>query len=370
MMPSSYRCVVVAAIFLAAATATAQTKPGGPAEWEKILEAAKKEGRVVASIPPNAELRKGMEEAFQKRYGITLESVPGRGAAVITRIVSEAKAGIRYFDLHFGGTESTVKGLLPENILELVEPSLLLPEVRDPKNWWGGHIWVDTAKRLIYSFAAYQTQTLNYNSGLAKPEEIRSFDDYLNPKWQGKIGFSDPRIPGSGASVWSFILQVKGEEYLKKLVAQKLFLGRDLRLLAENLVKGRVSHTIGIGYTEFAPFIKAGFPVKTLPIPKEGLYATAGYGALVILKNGPHPNATKVFVNWLLSKEGQDIFTRSMGEATRRLDVDTKWMQEFGILAAKDGLTLEQYYRMENQSEERIYKVRDPGAELARKLLD
>ena len=370
MMPSSYRGVVVAAIFLAAATATAQTKPGGPAEWEKILEAAKKEGRVVASIPPNAELRKGMEEAFQKRYGITLESVPGRGAAVITRIVSEAKAGIRYFDLHFGGTESTVKGLLPENILETVEPSLLLPEVRDPKNWWGGHIWVDTAKRLIYSFAAYQTQTLNYNSDLAKPEEIRSFDDYLNPKWQGKIGFSDPRIPGSGASVWSFILQVKGEEYLKKLVAQKLFLGRDLRLLAENLVKGRVSHTIGIGYTEFAPFIKAGFPVKTLPIPKEGLYATAGYGALVILKNGPHPNATKVFVNWLLSKEGQDIFTRSMGEATRRLDVDTKWMQEFGILAAKDGLTLEQYYRMENQSEERIYKVRDPGAELARKLLD
>ena len=368
MMPSSYRCVVVAAIFLAAATAAAQTSKSS--EWEKILEAAKKEGRVVASIPPNAELRKGMEEAFQKRYGITLESVPGRGAAVITRIVSEAKAGIRYFDLHFGGTESTVKGLLPENILETVEPSLLLPEVRDPKNWWGGHIWVDTAKRLIYSFAAYQTQTLNYNSDLAKPEEIRSFDDYLNPKWQGKIGFSDPRIPGSGASVWSFILQVKGEEYLKKLVAQKLFLGRDLRLLAENLVKGRVSHTIGIGYTEFAPFIKAGFPVKTLPIPKEGLYATAGYGALVILKNGPHPNATKVFVNWLLSKEGQDIFTRSMGEATRRLDVDTKWMQEFGILAAKDGLTLEQYYRMENQSEERIYKVRDPGAELARKLLD
>jgi ABC-type Fe3+ transport system substrate-binding protein len=356
-------------IFLFASSAATQTvKP--PAEWEKILDAARKEGKVVASIPPNAELRKSIEETFQKRFGIAVESVPGRGAAVITRIVSEAKAGIRYFDLHFGGTESTVKALLPENILDPVEPWLVLPEVKDPKNWWGGHIWVDNAKRLVYSFAAYQTQTLNYNADLAKPEEIRSFDDYLNPKWQGKIGFSDPRVPGSGASVWSFILQVKGEEYLKKLVAQKLFLGRDLRLLAESLVKGRVSHTIGIGYTEFAPFIKAGFPVKTLPIPKEGLYATAGYGALVILKNGPHPNAAKVFVNWLLSKEGQDIFTRSMGEATRRLDVDTKWMQEFGILAAKDGLTLEQYYKMENQSEEKVYSVRDPGAAMAMKLLD
>jgi iron(III) transport system substrate-binding protein len=351
-----------------ASTAGAQTAK--PAEWEKIVEAAKKEGTVVASIPPNAELRKALEENFSKRYGIALEPVAGRGAAVITRIVSEAKAGIRYFDLHFGGTESTVKGLLPENILDSVEPAMMLPEVKDPKHWWGGHIWIDNAKRYIYSFAAYQTQSLNYNSEHARPEEIRSFDDYLHPKWHGKIGFSDPRVPGSGASIWSFILQVKGEEYLKKLAAQKLFLSRDLRLLAENLAKGRLSHTLGIGFTEFSPFYKAGLPVKTLPIPKEGLYATAGYGSVVILKNGPHPNATKVFVNWLLGKEGQEIFTRSMGEATRRLDVDTKWMKEFGVLAAKDGLTLEQYYKMENQSEERIYKVRDPGAALANKLLD
>jgi iron(III) transport system substrate-binding protein len=365
------RLSTIAGIFLTVSMVSAQTgKPGTPAEWEKILEAAKKEGTVVVSIPPSAELRKEMEEKFQKHYGIVLESVPGRGAATIRRIADEAKAGIRYFDVHFGGTESTVKGLLPEDILTPVEPWFVLPEVKDPKNWWGGHIWIDNAKRMIYSFAAYQTQALNYNSDLAKPEDIRSFDDYLNPKWQGKIGFSDPRVPGSGASIWSFLLQVKGEEYLKKLVAQKMLIGRDLRLLAESLVKGRVSHTLGIGYTEFLPFLKAGLPIKTLPIPKEGLYATAGYGSLVILKNGPHPNATKVFVNWLLGKEGQEIFTKTMGEATRRLDVDTKWMKEFGVLAAKDGLTLEQYYRMENQSEDRIYKVRDPGAELARKLLD
>jgi len=371
MKAGSHRFFTAAAIFLAAASASAQTgKPGGHAEWEKVLEAAKKEGTVVVSLPPSAELRKAMEETFNKRFGIVLESVPGRGAATIRRIADEAKAGIRYFDLHFGGTESTVRGLLPENVLDPVEPWFVLPEVRDPKNWWGGHIWIDNAKRWIYSFAAYQTQTLNYNADLVKPEEIRSFDDYLDPKWHGKIGFSDPRIPGSGASIWSFLLQVKGEEYLKKLVAQKLFLGRDLRLLAESLVKGRTSHTLGIGHTEFAPFLKAGFPVKSLPIPKEGLYATAGYGSLVILKNSPHPNATKVFINWLLGKEGQEIFSRSMGEATRRLDVDTKWMKELGVLAAKDGLTLEQYYRMENQSEEKVYSVREPGAAMARKLLD
>ncbi|HEY1269325.1 MAG TPA: extracellular solute-binding protein [Candidatus Binatia bacterium] len=364
------KIVLCAFAALALASTGRAAESGKSSEWEATLEAARKEGSVVASIPPNAELRKALEETFTKRYGIRLEPVPGRGASVITRIVSEAKAGIRYFDVHFGGTESTVKGLLPENILDSVEPAMILPEVKDAKYWWGGHIWIDNAKRYIYSFAAYQTQSLNYNSDLARPEEVRSFDDYLHPKWHGKIGMSDPRLPGSGASLWSFMLQVKGEDYLRNLVAQKLFLSRDLRLLAENLAKGRLAHTLGIGFTEFAPYLKAGLPVKTLPIPKEGLYATAGYGSVVILKNRPHPNATKVFVNWLLGKEGQEIFTRSMGEATRRLDVDTKWMKEFGVLAAKDGLTMEQYVRMENQSEERIYKVRDPGAALANKLLD
>jgi len=91
---------------------------------------------------------------------------------------------------------------------------------------------------------------------------------------------------------------------------------------------------------------------------------------LTIIKNPPHPNATKVFVNWLLGSEAQEIFSKTMGAPTRRLDVETKWAKEFGFIPAKDGLTLEQYYKMENQSEKRIYEVRDPAAELARKLLD
>jgi hypothetical protein len=58
-----------------------------------------------------------------------------------------------------------------------------------------------------------------------------------------------------------------------------------------------------------------------------------------------------------------------MGVGSRRLDIDTKWLREFGIIAAKDGMTLEQFYKLENQSEEKIYKVREPGAAMARKLL-
>jgi len=255
-------------------------------------------------------------------------------------------------------------------VLEPVEPFFALPEVTDPKQWWAGHIWADNAKRFVYAFVAYQTVSFWSNSNEYKPVEFRSFDDLLNPKLQSRIGISDPRTPGSGSSMWSYMNYIKGEEYLKRLVAQKLFVTRDLRLLAENLAKGKIAVTSGIGYSEFLPFIKANLPVTPLSVPKEGLYVSGGYGHVTILKNQPHPNATKVFVNWLLSRDGQEIFSRGMGVGTRRLDIDTKWLKEFGIIAAKDvPLTLEQFHKLENQSEDKIYKVREPGAAVARKLL-
>jgi ABC-type Fe3+ transport system substrate-binding protein len=362
---------VIAALILAGlvGAAAAQTGQGRPAEWDKIVEAAKKEGKVVVSIPPSRKLRRTMEVAFTRRYGIGVEFVPARGSASMQKLTSEAKAGIQYVDLHVGGTESAVTGLLAEKALEPVEPYLVLPEVKDPKQWWGGHMWMDNAKRFIYAFVAYQPVSLWCNPNEYKPAEFQSFDDLLNPRLRGKIGISDPRTPGPGNSMWSHMLSVKGEEYLKNLVAQRLFVARDLRLLGENLGNGKIAVVLGIGHSELLPFIKTGLPVAPLPYPKEGLYTTGGNGHLMVVKNPPHPNAAKVFANWLLGRDGQEIFSRSMGVGSRRLDVDTKWLKGFGVIASKDSLTVEQFYRLENQSEEKVYKLRQPAAAAARRLL-
>ena len=107
----------------------------------------------------------------------------------------------------------------------------------------------------------------------------------------------------------------------------------------------------------------------SLPLRKEGVYATAGYGFLVVIKGAPNVHAAKVFAKWFLGNEGHEIFARAMGEPTPCVDV-TQWSQEFDVLAAKDRLTVEQFFRMENQSEERIYKARAPAAELAPRLFD
>jgi hypothetical protein len=130
--------LAVAGTLLTPAFGFTQTaKAAAQNDWQKIVEAAKQEGKVVISMPPSAELRKGIEDAFTTKYGIVLELVPARGANLIGRIADEHRTGVHYFDLHIGGTESIVKGLLAENILDPVEPLFVLPEVKDPKNWWG-----------------------------------------------------------------------------------------------------------------------------------------------------------------------------------------------------------------------------------------
>ena len=366
---SSLAVLLFGLLLFASAVYGQPSKAVSAPEWDKLVEGARKEGKVTVSLPASAELKRQIEEQFKKRFGIEVEVFTARGSTGVRRMADEFKAGVRHFDLHIGGSSSIISGMLDEGILDPIDPWLLLPEVRDAKQWWGGHLWVDTTKRFIYMFQAYLPESIWYNSDLVKPSELRSFDDFLNPKWRGKIGYLDPRTPGGGDSNWSYMWQVKGEEYLKNLAAQDLYIGRDQRVLSESLAKGRVAVMIGNTYYSFMPFVKAGLPVKPLPTLKEGTFGTGGSGNLAIIKAPAHPNSTKVFVNWLLSRDGQEVFSRGLAQATRRLDVDTRWLRELGTIAAKDTLSLEDFWRVENQSEEKLDKVRKPAQTSAHALL-
>ncbi len=215
--------IVFGSLMISSPGAAGEPRSGSAPQWEKTLEGAKKEGKVVAAIPASAELRKAMGDIFPKRFpGIELDLTNARGPSNASKIAAEHAAGVRYFDLLISGT-ATPFNLLYANILDPVEPMLILPEVKDPNRWFGGHIWLDNAKRLIYAFQVYQSENIWHNPTLMKPDEVRSYDDLLNPKWKGKIGLLDPRSPGAGTATWAFFLKIKGEEYLKKLGLRKCF---------------------------------------------------------------------------------------------------------------------------------------------------
>jgi hypothetical protein len=103
-----------------------EAKPSSPPEWERTVEAAKKEGKVVVSVPASAELRRGIEKVFKQRFGIDAELNTGSAATIVGKIRQESKSGAPYFDLHMGGGESMITGLLAEGILAPLEPAMML----------------------------------------------------------------------------------------------------------------------------------------------------------------------------------------------------------------------------------------------------
>lgn len=339
-------------------------------EWEKTVEAAKKEGAVVFASAADAELRKQLESSLKRRFGISLEYAPGRAAEQSAKIIQESKAGVRSYDVFaFGGCGGM--SLVRQDVLEPLEPMLILPEVKDPKHWWGGIIWADnvSSNKYFFSFTANSGSANRwYNTDLYNGSEFRSYDDLLNPKLKSKIGFLDPQYPGAGQGSWTFLWANKGEDFLRKLAQQDLFVSANARQVAEALAKGKIAICIGCSRHNIAPFIKAGLPIKLLPIAKEGDEATGGY-AVGILKNAPHPNAAKVFVNWLLSKEGQEIWGQAMTDGTRRMDVETKWLAKHDVVAAKDDLSVQEYHKFRNHLEDYCVKVRGPATELAKRIL-
>lgn len=355
-----------AALLVAANARPAQAQE----EWQKVLETAKKEGKVVVGGPPTAVLRQKFKETFEKRFGIEMELVSAPGPQNASRAQSEFKAGVRYFDVLHGGS-GTLEPLMYENMLVPLMDLVILPDVKDPHQWWGGHLWEDNLKtnRFIYSFSADFSTPPFYNADLVKPGEISSYDDFLHAKWKGRIGLFEPRVPSAGQGLWGFLMKIKGKEFLQKLAKQDLFISRDGKQLADALAKGTVAVNLGQSQRFIDPYVKAGIPIKPLRTIKEGLSGSNGFGTVAVMRNAPHANAAKVYLNWLLGKEGQDLYSRALTQGTRRLDVDTTWLAKLDSAAAKDVMSPEEFEKVRFYGEDIIKHWREPGGEFARQIL-
>jgi ABC-type Fe3+ transport system substrate-binding protein len=336
-------------------------------EWQGVVGAAKKEGKVVIGAPPGSDFRNEVQAVLKKRFDLDSEFIQAPGPSLMSKIVAEKQAGAVSVDAFLIGP-CTGNSLLKADLFEPLAPAMILPEVKDPTKWFGGHLWADnqTGKNLLYSFVAQVTPSLYYNTQLVRPQDVRSYNDLLDSRWKGKIGLRDPRVPGGGLAMWAFLLDLKGEEYIRRLALQEMFVSRNARQIAEALAKGSLSLTVGVGYRDFDSFLDANLPVKHLPTLKEGTYVSGGNGIVGIIKGAPHPNAAKLFFNWLLSRDGQELHGKTAQQPTRRLDVDTKGLDG---QAAKDVLTVEEFQRFQNFTEDKCNNSWLPGAKLAEAVL-
>lgn len=291
--------------------------------WETILEAAKKEGEVVIYGPHNPVYQQ-LWTLFQKSYpGIKFTFVPGKGSDHAQRIVAERRAGKYLADVLMGG--SSTYASFAAGTLEPMKPLLITPEVTDESAWWEGKFhFTDLQQAAIIISGEVGTRRGSYNTKLLDPKEIQSWWDLLHPKWKGRLGSFDPRVAGGGGETFLFFYYTPalGAKYITRLLTEMdILLTRDLTQGTDWLAQGKILFYIGSGQ----PIMKGkkqGLPVDLLPHPlKEGEVMGGGSCCMAVLNKAPHPNAAKLFVNWVLSREGQSAWQKYAEINSLRMDI-------------------------------------------------
>jgi iron(III) transport system substrate-binding protein len=322
-MKNTAKLVTLALLFCTSAAFAQNTDT--QARWDRLVAAAKKEGKVVVIGPPDAQVRKDVPAAFKAKYGITVEYIGGRGTETSSKLSAERSAGVYSVDIAFGGSDSMASTYYGEKFIAPLKPELIDPEVTDPAKWKKGKLWFSDPEE-IYVLRLFNTAgpIVFINTSQVKPGELKSAQDLLDPKWKGKISGHDPRISGSGiGQATRFYLQF-GEDFIRKLyVDQQPTIIRDRRQLTDGVARG--AHPIALdGEDESLRRLKAdGLPIEAIyKFHDMGGTVSAGIGQMALMDKAPNPNAAKLFANWIASKEGLTVFSRARGEAPTRSDID------------------------------------------------
>lgn len=300
-------------------------------EWEKAVVEGKREGKLMAYVYSGPEVREAVGKAVREKYGIEISWVAGSGRELAARTFNERKAGLYIVDFSISGTSTALNILKPAGVLEPVDSYLILPEVLDSRAWYIGKLPYFEKAHMIFSFRASPTNTVTINTQMASKEEIVSYRDLLNPKWKGKMAWLDPTIGGSGNQFFSVVGEIiMGYDFMRELAKQEPVFTRDRRILVEWLARGKYAMAFGAETGQVKSFKEAGASIEEFT-PKEGAYMTSGSGNVFIYNRAPHQNALKVFVNWLLSREGQNLLSRVEGYQSARVDVPTDHLPQTKI---------------------------------------
>jgi iron(III) transport system substrate-binding protein len=296
-----------------------------PEGWEELVKAAQREGEVNLILSATVGINDAMA-AFEKKYGIKVIYQAGSGRQHAERILAERRMGRYTMDAWIGGANTPLTKLIPNDVLIPVDELLIDPDVTDQSNWFQGrHHYTDPEHRYIFTWGASPTKFVNFNTDMVDPEEIQSYWDLLDPKWKGKIVSWSPGSRGDAAtSVPMFLNPNIGEEWFRRWANEmEPVIVEDARQGAEWVALGR--YPIGLfGLGSQAKKLAAqGFPIQDyLPHPmKEGEVLTSKGANLMALDRAPHPNAMKLFINWALSQEAQQLFLK-VGASTDSLRTD------------------------------------------------
>ncbi len=311
--------------------AVTSARTGWELELQQTVDAARKEGTVVVYMTAGSEVRQALTKTFKDRYGITVEALNMTGREMAVKITRERQSGLFLADVYQGGVTTPITLLKPIGAFDPLERVLILPEFKDPelvkKTWYEGKLlWVDKDK-MVLPFLGFAIDWALINTDMVKVDEMKSLRDLLNPKWKGKLLIYDPAATGVGGKLFGTIGTFgPGFEFWRELAKQEPVIMRDHRLMAEWIAQGKYAIAVAPRPEEAQMMKDAGAHVTLLLPPVEGSILTTGSGGLALMNKAAHPNAAKLYINWLLSKEGLTVFTKAYGAPSLRLDVPTDFL--------------------------------------------
>jgi iron(III) transport system substrate-binding protein len=299
------------------------------ADWQKVVDAAKKEGHLLVATYAGTGYRKVMD-AFEAAYpGVTVDQTPFQSSSrdFFPRYFQERQAGLYQWDIILVPATEPLVQAVPVGAIDPIRPLMVRPDVLDDKNWSDGFEagFLDKGKQYDYAITRSRSQSLWIDTNQVKDGEIKSYKDLLDPKWKGKILAGDPRTKGSG--FWpGTTLRIKtgSDDIIRQLFKdQEALLSTDARQLTEQMVRG--TYPIGVGAISLSillDFLAQGQGKNLKSISTVEMdYVNSSDHVLHYANKAPNPNAAKVFVNWVLSKEGSTVYSTLSQDNSRRADV-------------------------------------------------
>lgn len=276
-------------------------------DQDAILEGAKKEGVLVVYTSMSVDQAQRILDVFKTKYPF-LKTTMFRavGERLLTKIMTEAQAGKYDFDA-VQSAESQAYFLKKKNLLQ----RYVSPEAKhiqkpffDPDGYW-------TAVYIMPNVIAY-------NALMVKRNEVPKTDeDLLQPKWKGKMGM-DHTKPEWFAWKLKRMREEKGLAYMKKLGAQEFRLYAGLSVVTNLLAAGEFPLVLNTYLHNVEDIKRKGAPVDW--IAQDPIFTK--FQPLGIASKAPHPNAAKLFTDFMLSEEGQKVIA-SFGRVPTRRGVTT-----------------------------------------------
>src|SRR5215813_9582778 len=260
-----------------------------------LYEAARKEGEVVwyTTLIVNQAVRP-LIEAFNRKYpGIAVRFVRADSGPTAIKIINEAQAGRPQSDI-FDGIDTTPP-LLTAGLVETYVPSATdkyPAELKDPDGRW---------QALVLYFLTPAVNT----SLVPEAERPKTPQDLLHPRWKGRIAWSTVPASGSGVYVGS-VLQTMGNErgmaFLRALARQDIInVDATNRAILDQVIYGQYPLALSIFNHHAVLSAQKGAPVEWLKVDP----ISAPMHSVGLTRNGPHPNAARLLLDFLTSEEGQ-----------------------------------------------------------------